>query len=54
MLVMPAVDISTYKSPLGADVTVAVKKLRPRILKDRNELAAFVEEAKLLRKLSHR
>ena len=47
-------DICTYKSPLGGEVTVAVKRLRPSILKNRNELAAFVEEAKLLRKLSHR
>ena len=33
---------------------VAVKRLRPSILKSKEELLAFVEETKLLRKLQHR
>lgn len=49
-----AIDISTYKLPHGGEVVVAVKPLRPSVLRDKVELASFVEEAKLLRKLSHR
>ena len=50
-----AVELCKYKPPgSGREVLVAVKRLRPSILKDRDELLAFVEETKLLRKLSHR
>jgi len=44
-----------YKAPVGgSEVLVAVKRLRPSILKSKEELLAFVEETKLLRKLQHR
>lgn len=44
-----------YKAPVGgSEVLVAVKRLRPSILKNKEELLAFVEETKLLRKLQHR
>lgn len=33
---------------------VAVKRLRPTIIKDKEELLNFVEETKLLRKLQNR
>ncbi len=33
---------------------MAVKRLRPSILKNKEELFSFIEECKLLRKLSHR
>ncbi|CAK0785797.1 hypothetical protein CVIRNUC_009008 [Coccomyxa viridis] len=49
------VELCKYKSPIGGkEVLVAVKRLRPSILKDRSQLLDFVEETKLLRKLSHR
>ena len=52
---MDAVELCNYKSPIGGkEVLVAVKRLRPSILKDRSQLLDFVEETKLLRKLSHR
>ena len=52
---MHAVELCNYKSPTGGkEVLVAVKRLRPSILKDRSQLLDFVEETKLLRKLSHR
>lgn len=48
-------ELCKYKPPSGGnEVLVAVKRLRPSILKNREELLAFVEETKLLRKLSHR
>ena len=48
------VDLCKYKPPTGGEALVAVKRLRPHILKDKQELANFVEETKLLRKLQHR
>ena len=51
----PAVDLCKYKPPDGAkQELVAVKRLRPSILKDKNELQLFVGETKLLKKLKHR
>ena len=52
---MHTVELCKYQSPIGGkEVLVAVKRLRPSILKDRSQLLDFVEETKLLRKLSHR
>ena len=50
-----AVELCKYKPPSGgSEVLVAVKRLLPSILKNKEELLAFVEETKLLRKLRHR
>ena len=49
-----AVEICKYKSPHGGETVVAVKRLRHNMLKNKEELANFVEECKLLRKLSNR
>ncbi len=50
-----AVELCKYKPPSGGnEVLVAVKRLLPSILKSKEELLAFVEETKLLRKLRHR
>ena len=52
---MRAVELCKYKPPGGGnEVLVAVKRLLPSILKSKEELLAFVEETKLLRKLRHR
>ncbi|KAK9918987.1 hypothetical protein WJX75_008520 [Coccomyxa subellipsoidea] len=48
------VDLCKYKTPTGGEVLVAVKRLRPSIIKNKEELHNFVEETKLLRKLQHR
>jgi hypothetical protein len=48
-----AVEICKYKSSHG-EAVVAVKRLRHNMLKNKEELANFVEECKLLRKLSNR
>ena len=51
----PAVDLCKYKPPDGGkQELVAVKRLRPSILKDKSELQLFVGETKLLKKLKHR
>ena len=51
----PAVDLCKYKLPDGGkQELVAVKRLRPSILKDKTELQLFVGETKLLKKLKHR
>ena len=51
----PAVDLCKYKPPDGGkQELVAVKRLRPSILKDKTELQLFVGETKLLKKLKHR
>ena len=47
-------DLCKYKTPSGGEVLVAVKRLRPSIIKNKEELHNFVEETKLLRKLQHR
>ena len=50
-----AVEICKHKPPDGsAEAIVAVKRLRPSILRNKEELINFIEECKLLRKLSHR
>lgn len=50
-----AVDLCKFKPPGGGnEVLVAVKRLLPSILKNKEELLAFVEETKLLRKLRHK
>ena len=51
----PAVDLCKYNPPDGGkQELVAVKRLRPSILKDKTELQLFVGETKLLKKLKHR
>ena len=48
-------ELCNYTPPgSNSKVLVAVKRLRPSILKNKEELLAFVEETKLLRKLQHR
>ena len=48
-------ELCKYKPPSGGnEVLVAVKRLLPSILKNKEELLAFVEETKLLRKLRHK
>ena len=49
-----AVDLCKYKTPTGGETLVAVKRLRPSIIRNKAELKNFVEETKLLRKLHHR
>ncbi|CAK0785798.1 hypothetical protein CVIRNUC_009009 [Coccomyxa viridis] len=49
------VDLCKYNPPDGGkQELVAVKRLRPSILKDKTELQLFVGETKLLKKLKHR
>ena len=48
-------DLCKFKPPGGArQELVAVKRLRPSILKDLTELQLFVRETRLLKKLRHR
>ena len=50
-----AVEICKLKpSGGGPETLVAVKRLKPSILRNKEELINFIEECKLLRKLSHR
>ena len=49
-----AVELCKYTPPTGGETLVAVKRLRPSIIKNKEELHNFVEETKLLRKLQHR
>ncbi|KAK9918800.1 hypothetical protein WJX75_007031 [Coccomyxa subellipsoidea] len=48
------VDLCTYRPPTGGEVLVAVKRLRPKIIRNTAELRNFVQETKLLRKLHHK
>ncbi|CAL8471285.1 g10827 [Coccomyxa elongata] len=48
------VELCKYRPPTGGETLVAVKRLRPSIIKNKEELHNFVEETKLLRKLQHR
>lgn len=50
-----AVSICRYKeTPQSPPILVAVKNLRPAMLNNRDELALFVKEAALMRKLKNR
>jgi hypothetical protein len=48
------VELCKYNPATGGEFFVAVKRLRPSILSNKEELVNFVEETKLLRKFEHR